>query len=600
MRESKNRFYWWSIIGPVVSAGIALCLICISMQIWRMDLSVPMEFSGDSCLGAGLAKSIVERGIKGIYFSYRLGAPGFSSLIDTPFIDFPYGVLLYIISRFVSNPNCILYIAYIITFPLSALTMNILLSKLNVHHPLINVFFSVAFAITPYHFLRGINHLTLSTYYIIPIAIYIAVILYEEDFKGIIPSRYYSAKWKAILLYFGCLFLGISNIYYAFFGLMSIIVAYVAKLIKHKNIKFVIISFIREAFIIYSVFLGVILGLLPKIIYTLINGKNAVAAVRAPLETELYCLKIVQLILPASYNRISILAKITNLYSTHSININENSCATLGLLGTIGFVFACGWIIKKMTRSDDSDNTLTRNRITLFSFIILCMLLYATMGGFGTIVSFAVTAELRGVNRCSIYIACLSLALLSMVTSKLQDKILMSKHNFAFVISLLLTGVFVLYTELPVYAVDVVSGNVQQDQELKAFFSEVENKMPENAMIYELPFMEFPESASIEKMGEYEPMLGYIYTNTLQWSYGGIKGRNNDAQNLYVDNGMSISFVNNIIKAGFKGVYIDTSGYSDGGNAIISFYSDKLNLTPIVSEDKKLYFYDISSMNNVN
>ena len=119
----------------------------------------------------------------------------------------------------------------------------------------------------------------------------------------------------------------------------------------------------------------------------------------------------------------------------------------------------------------------------------------------------------------------------------------------------------------------------------------VENSIEKESMIYQLPFMKFPEGGSIVSMGEYEHALGYVYTDGLRWSYGAMKGRNMESELLYIDEGMSEEFVQGIIEAGFSAVYIDTRGFEDGGEAINRFYSETLGLTPIVSEDEWLYFY---------
>ena len=112
-------------------------------------------------------------------------------------------------------------------------------------------------------------------------------------------------------------------------------------------------------------------------------------------------------------------------------------------------------------------------------------------------------------------------------------------------------------------------------------------------MIYQLPFSEFPEAAVINNMDDYSHLLGYIYTDTLKWSYGGMKGRNIAAQALNIDGGMSETFIKGIRDAGFSGLYIDTFGYEDNGASIIEYYKELLEQEPLCTEDGRLYFFYI-------
>jgi hypothetical protein len=56
---------------------------------------------------------------------------------------------------------------------------------------------------------------------------------------------------------------------------------------------------------------------------------------------------------------------------------------------------------------------------------------------------------------------------------------------------------------------------------------------------------------------------------------------------------MSAEFVKGIRNAGFSAVYIDTHGFADNGQAINQFYSEVLDLEPIISSDGWLYLYVI-------
>ena len=88
-------------------------------------------------------------------------------------------------------------------------------------------------------------------------------------------------------------------------------------------------------------------------------------------------------------------------------------------------------------------------------------------------------------------------------------------------------------------------------------------------MIYELPMTLFPAVGPMNQVLDYSMFRGYYYTDTLRWSYGGEKGRNTVATDLYIDEGQSQEFVNNILDAGYAGVYIDILGFEDMGESVV-------------------------------
>ena len=74
-----------------------------------------------------------------------------------------------------------------------------------------------------------------------------------------------------------------------------------------------------------------------------------------------------------------------------------------------------------------------------------------------------------------------------------------------------------------------------------------------------------------------------------------MKGRNVKAGELNIDQGMSYRFLAAIKDAGFEAVYIDLDGYEDGGNQALLFYN-QLGVKPLISDDGKLYLFDISAI----
>ncbi len=538
---------------------------------------------GDFGLTAMLGKSIQENGLKGYVWNSQIGYPDVSALFDTPFIDLAYLFEFWGVIKITKNYMIATYYLYFLSYSLAALTTWILLKYLDIPRP-IRIVLSIAYAFAPYHFMRGMGHPTLSNYYILPLSILVVLITYKEKFKYVLPERY-GFKQKLSFLCLLCL-IGMQNVYYAFFSMLMVLVVVIYKMIYNKTLK----PLFQEmgVFVIQAV--AFILSLSPKLIYSYKYGMNEYAGIRLPLETEMYALKIIQLLLPPSYTRFSWLQRIVDEYRSTAFNINENALASLGVVAGSGFLLACVLFCYRYAKNEIRSSSLDQN-LDILIVLLLILVLYSIPGGFGDIFSRLIMPELRCLNRVSILIAALSITILAIFIKKLLWQI---KYKWALILissALVIVGI---YIDLPERNPD--NWNVAaetQDEMYREFFATVEEKVGTGAAVYQLPFMEFPEAAPIINMQSYSHFKGYIYTDTIKWSYGGMKGRNLTAQKLYVDNGMSESFINGIKEAGFSGVYIDSSGFEDGGTQICEFYHDYLNEEPLISKDGRLFFFVI-------
>ncbi|MDE6981258.1 MAG: hypothetical protein K2P60_07675, partial [Lachnospiraceae bacterium] len=364
---------------------------------------------------------------------------------------------------------------------------------------------------------------------------------------------------------------------------IMVLMSIIYKLLIKKTWKVLI----YEACVFYEMAAAFVIGILPKLIFSLKYGKNTVACVRLPWESELYGLKIIQLFIPTSLTKSDFLRNIFLEYTKDGFNINENMAASLGIAGCVGFVLMCVWVIQKLML-ENKPGSREDAIITLCSLNTLVLVLYCTTGGFGTIFSYLVTPEIRALNRVSIVIEALAMVALSVFLVSHCKKV----FSITFVVILCL---LTFYADVPSIRALGTQDDVKDDSKMySVFFSDIEEQLEENSMVYQLPMAEFPEYGYVYNMADYSMLRGYLFTDTIRWSYGGIKGRNDAAKGLNLDNGMSERFVHGLTDNGFSGVYIDTEGYEDGGAAINNFYQKQLGLKPLVSDDEKLYFYNIT------
>lgn len=537
----------------------------------NFDFSVYHSFQGDGTLLSAMIKSIQEYGIAGIWLNPRIGAPEISALVDFPAMDVLMASIIWVISLFTNSTSAIAYIYLMITFLLDALSMSLLLRKMQINDTIAFVI-SILFSAAPFHFFRYLSHAVLSNYMSFAITIYLSFCILDifDEAKN---------KWK---ICFCCFLLGIGYGYYYAFGLIVLSMAYVFKLVNLNNKK----EIFHKIWIFAFVLATILISLIPKIGYSVLYGSNPVVGKRSFVEQETYGLKIIQMLLPPGYSRFSVLRELNQEYSQKAPYVNENAGASLGIIASVGFLLLCVMLICSFASGKKREGN-ERLIIDFLSLSTLTLILMGSIGGFGEIFNYLVTAQIRCYNRSSIYIAGISLLLLAILLHKAYEK----RKQISYILS---SAVFLIGL---IDQVNIYADHWQEDAKSKQliyekFFENVEDRLSDGSMVYQLPYLDFPEVSSSY---DYKHLIGYLFTDTLKWSYGGVKGRNEAAGNLNLDNGMSYRFLAEIQAAGFAAVYIDLDGYEDGGSKIMQFY-ENIGAEPLVSDDGRLYLFDLSDM----
>lgn len=588
--EGNNRIKAF-IAYPVVVILSILILVWM-MQLWDADLSTPIAYSGDALSSSADAKGAFEN--KWVLFNKNIGAPTGLHKHDFPTSDNLHYLLLKIISFFSKDFATAMNLFYFLTFPLTAVFSMMAMRQFKISFATAIVF-SLLYASLPYHFLR-IGHLMLTAYYMVPLIVAVTLWVYSTDDlfftnkKNSEGSRRLDLlRPKPIASIVVALLIASSGIYYAIFAAFFLLVIGLFSLINRKNIS----KTITAGLLILVIGIGIFINLLPSIAYKAGQGPNETAAGRRWEEVEYHGLKIAQLLLPIDHHRILFFAENKNKYNGKAPLNSENSSATLGVIGSIGFIILLIWLLYRPKEKYSNDRTKT---ITALSILNISAVLLATIGGFSSLISLFFSPLLRGYNRISVYIAFFSFfaaALLLEETRRYFQKTTIRKLFFYCIIGMVLVvGIMDLQSPslIPAYA--------QTKQLYKTdskFIKRIEAKMPKNAMIYQLPYMQYPEHGAQINIQDYEPFKAYLHSTGLRWSYGTMKGRSTDIWQQKLAKKSSKDFLETIALAGFKGVYIDRFGYADNGAAIEAKFRKRLKTKPLERKDKRLVFFSIEN-----
>ncbi|UUZ83055.1 hypothetical protein LJK88_03580 [Paenibacillus sp. P26] len=488
-----------------------------------------------------------------------------------------------LISLFTKNFALVLNLYYLLTFPLTAFFSMVVFRYLKISS-IISILCSQIYAFLPYHIMRGEAHLFLSSYYLIPLMLLILIWIQREEPITLINKKINIEK----KLIFSCsliiaLLFSSAGVYYAFFIAFVLFIITMYNLFQ-KNLNKAFWSFI----LLITLCIGLLLNLLPSIIYTLNHGTNKLVVARSSIEAEVYGLKIAQFFVPVYDHGISILTKLINNYRLHPLP-NEGS-EYLGVIGIIGFIVLLVFILIKESNINNHYLQLVKYLSTLNIFCILL----STIGGIGSLFALVISPQIRAYNRISVIIAFFCFLTIALLLEYLKQNMRNKKFNFNIILNITLIIVFTFgIYEYYVPNFTNYTATKKDFQNDANFISEIESKMPINSMIFQLPYVPFPENPPVNNLGDYELFKGYLHSNHLKWSYGSMKGRESDQWIKYTANLPLQDMLESLVLSNFNGIYIDRLGYKDNGEQVISQIKTIINTDPQISSNNRLVFFNL-------
>lgn len=563
------------------------------MRLWRADLLIPFTYHGDGVFTQESIKGMIDNGW--ILTNSYLGAPFGADMYDFPNSDSLIYVIMKCLTIFTHEVGLIVNLTFLLSFFLTTLSALYVLRKFGLTR-IVALSLSLLYTFLPYHFFRGEGHFFLSFYCQVPLLIMCALWIIDGEFTAStngsnrVWNLFKQKKfWISILI---CLLSSCMGIYYAFFACFFIFLAGIISVAKNKKITHLVVSVVLVGVLMS----GVIVNVAPKIINDHTNGKNTMLGKRSAIETEIYGLKITQLLLPVSGHRIAFLDRNKGKYDANAPLVNENFTVSLGVVGSLGFVV----LIFMAVLGPFLGGGRKVSRLKELSVLNISGIILATIGGFGMVLALLLFSEIRAYNRIVVYIAFLSLFGAGLTLDKLIELIKRDvPRKLASVILPLLILVVGVYDQTTAHFVPDYSGIKASYENDKLFVSQIENTVPKNSMIYQLPYVPFPEYPPVNMMEDYDLFRPYLVSKDLRWTYGTIKGREGDIWYKATSSQPVEKMLNTISLSGFNGIYIDTFGYSDQAKSLIDELSLRLNEQPLISTNKRFVFFSTMNFNEI-
>lgn len=601
------RLLGWRGLHLLWPGLVAVVVAVLVMRPWELASGAPLVYWGDALAVSAHFKTVGEQGW--YEFQPRLGAPFGQNYHDFPTADNLHMVAALVLSWVTPSWGAAVNTYFFLGFALAAITAAWLFRVVGLA-PAVGGVLAVLYALAPVHFMRGVAHLWLSSYYAVPLGILLILLVARgEQLWGWSAkrslARYVVSPTARTVAITGLI--AASSTYYGVFFL--VILASVAVLTWLVNRSW---RHLWHAAAVGAVTVAwLLLNMLPDILYAREHGANPDGLERSRGEAEVYALKFVQMILPSNFHRVDALASARREYDSHYIVLGEPSA--LGVIAAFGFV--ASFVVVLMV-------ALARTRtgvdgraqagfgpgadLRALSVMTVVAFMFSTIGGISTLISF-VTPNLRGWNRMTVFIAATALAITGLIMqavwarlkARLQERDrptstwALRGAATAGILGLLGIGIF---DQTPAIASGAYAQTNADYESDKAYFGAIEASLPREAEVFVVPSLAFPETTSPSGWYASQQLIPYLQTSQIHWTVGGIKGRPEAdwprVATQYGDGSLGLLAA----AAGMHGILVDRAGYLDRGVAVEAALATTTQVEPVVDSAGRYAYYSLEQV----
>ena len=432
---------------------------------------------------------------------------------------------------------------------------------------------TVLYLFMPYHWMRGEGHLFLGMFWIVPLQLLVLWWIDSAEPPLFKPGGGYALaprSGRTIAAVAISLAAGACGIYYMFFGCFFLVLVGARAALRDRTWRPIVVVAVLVA-LSGGVFLA---QMAPTFVYQHRHGPNPTAAARTSFESEIYGLRITQMLLPVDSHRIAALAAKRAFYRINSPGGDtEANTAALGVVGSVGFILAVmalllGWPRDLGSAGDDEPGLSRKPGVRWPAILVVGAVLLGTVAGFGAVFAGAVSPQIRAYNRISIYVALFAL----MIVGILADRLLRKRSTaagkaivLAVTAAVVVLGVLDLTAPNMVETVRVSAASYTADA---AFGRQIQSSLAPGSMVFQLPYMTYPGSPPVNALQDYEELRGYLHTDGLRWSYGAMKGRPEASWEEQTAALPPAAMVARLRASGFSALWVELTGYADGGKEV--------------------------------
>ena len=297
--------------------------------------------------------------------------------------------------------------------------------------------------------------------------------------------------------------------------------------------------------------------------YRAVHGANTGALVREYKWLEIYGLKIVDMVIPPVTHHSHMLADFAAAHRAAAPLQDEGSY--LGFVGLAALALLVGTAIADVVRR-------RADSIPMEAWQVLWIVLFFSTGGFNAILGSLGFTLFRTGCRYSVVILAIALMYAAQRLTALQRETASHKPSGSLPLAAYAAAgalcCVILWDQVPrtptATATAAIARQVEADRE---FVAAMEAALPDRAMVFQLPIMEFPE-APVPGVPPYDHFRPYLYSKNLRYSFGSMKGRPREDWQKELGKMAFKDAVAEIKNKGFAAIYINRNGFPDRGKAL--------------------------------
>jgi hypothetical protein len=501
----------------------------------------------------------------------ELGAPYDANWNDWPWIEEPLSALLAACAS-VLGSFAGLNVGLLVGHFLAAITFYAVARALACR-PLWAAVGGLAFGISPYVFAQSPHHITVSYAWHIPL--FLLVWRWVSTEPGIEPrSRRW---WQACGI--GAI-AGVQNIYYTNILCQLTLLGSVIQYIRNRYRP----ALLSALAVIGTAAIAFALMNLDTWTYKLVHGPNEGALVREYKWLEIYGLKIKDLFVPPVTHRSETLANFSKAHRQAAPLLDEGA-SYQGIVGLACLLWLTGTAVSCMIRGREKD-------VPIEAWWVLWIVLMFTTGGINAVIAATTGFTMfRGGCRYSIVILAITLLWAARRLSEMQGdaerKHSAGRIDWRWLTAAAIACLVILWDQVPRAPTAEVRATIDRQVAADREFTEkMEASLPQGAMVFQLPVMEFPESP-IPGVPPYDHFRPYLFSKHLRFSFGSHKGREREkwqpavqaklfegasldqqAGMIRVNQANAKAAVDELKRLGFSAIYVNRNGFPDRGKGL--------------------------------
>lgn len=440
------------------------------------------------------------------------------------------------------------------------------------------VVIAVAFAVLPWHFVRAGGHVFLAGYLSVPAALFLISLVARRRLDR--PR----ARWVVLVAFVAAIAVGANGVYYA---LMTTLLLGVVLIITTLYPRFSFPGW-RTLLVSAMVPLTTVAAVAVNVL-SISTPSTGESIVRSPADPYLYGGNLATLFFPATSTLSGkLLGRVLSLDFPNNGTLEGD--ALLSSAGVLAVLVTCVVVaLRWSTRNVPSGSAVGRAAFWPGIFVLTAALF--AMGGLGALFSAWISNDIRAWGRYSVFVVGAAFLVTGLVLTTWR----LSKHRAV------RTASVVLCVVMAVSAVADLSVGGQRmpvdrgralAAELETYVAAVEQHVAaDDCAILQLPLVPYPENPAINRMTDYSHLWTYVYSDSLRWSYGAMKGTpqgdwgedvRDDPQEL----------LKRAREAGFCGIQVDTWAFANMSEAVGE--QSAFGNPDIVSSSGRWAFFDLT------